>query len=47
MIECIWGRHGAIFPRTRLVVKWILTAIAVVLSVDLPFLVMALMMETR
>lgn len=45
MIERIWGRHGAIFPGARLVLKWIGTAAAVILSVEAPFIVMALIME--
>ena len=43
MIEAIWGRHGAIFPRTRKAVKLILTGIAAVLSVIAPFIVWVLM----
>lgn len=44
MIERIWGRHGAIFPRTRKAVRLILTGIAAVLSVIWPMVLIALTM---
>lgn len=44
MIERIWGRHGAIFPRTRKAIRLILSGIAAVLSVVWPFIVLALTM---
>lgn len=43
MIERIWGRHGAILPRTRLVIKWVFRAVLAVASVTAPLIGWALM----
>jgi len=42
IVERIWGRHGAIFPRTRWVIKHLFLGVAAVLSVLTPWLIMFL-----
>ncbi len=43
MRKRIWGKHGAIFPRTRKAIRLILTGIIAVASVVTPLFVWAFM----